>query len=186
MSGAPTTANVAANVAPDGPALNKIEWVVRNLGVTIGDHAAPQVGSTAGSSLVALQKSRIAWDNTRKAIQIQLKALEAAVVQAVHAHNADPASEDEYDEGELTRNIPKLYTLLDKLDTRLIDKLDAALNAEPDQRLALQHEAGGIIKDYQKVLAGDPTLTLIDNSKLLPSPIRPIVEKTLSVLATQI
>lgn len=175
-----------ANVAPGGPALNKIEWVVRNLGVTIGDHTARHDSSTAGVSLVALQKSRLAWDNTRKAIQAQLKALELAVVAAVHQHNIDEASEDEYDEGELAHGIPRLYTLLDKLDTRLIDKLDAALNAGDDQRLALQHEAEGIIKEYRTALADDTTLTLIDKTGFLPAPIRPVVEKTLSVLGTQL
>ncbi len=183
MPDAPSTANVVSG----GPALNKIQWVVRTLGVTIGDHEAPKNGAAVGTSIVALQKSRIAWDTTRKAIQAQLKALERAVVDAVRKHNEDETAEDEYDEGELTQGgIPKLYKLLDKYDSRLIEKLDEALNAEPDQRPALQQEAAGIIKEYQMILSGDTNLAMVDSSGFLPTPIRPIVEKTLSVLATQL
>jgi hypothetical protein len=182
MPDAPSTANVVSN----GPTLNKIEWVVRTLGVTISGHEAAKNGAAAGGSLVALQKSRVAWDNTRKAIQAQLKALELAVTEAVRKHNADETSEDEYDEGEVTQSVPKLHTLLDHYDIRLIDKLDAALNATGDQRMALQQEAAGIIKDYQSILAGDTNLTLVDKTGLLPVAIRPILEKTLSVLATQL
>jgi hypothetical protein len=125
-------------------------------GLTIGDHEAPENGAAAGTSVIALQKSRIAWDTARKAIQTQLKALELVLIEAVRKHNADEAIGDEYDEGELARSIPKLYTLLDKYDTRLLHRLDDALGGGPDQRMALQQEAAGIIKDYQTVLAGDP------------------------------
>jgi hypothetical protein len=182
MPDAPSTVNVVS----EGPALNKIEWVVRTLGVTIGDHAAPKDGTTAGASITALQKSRLVWESTRKAIQTQLKELEGAVLNAVRKHNEDESAEDEYEEGEVTQSIPKLHMLLDKYDTRLTDKLDEALNAGPDQRPALQQQAAGIIKEYRTILAGDTNLAMVDSSGLLPAAIKPIVEKTLSVLATQL
>src|SRR6185437_9358365 len=177
MPNAPSTDNAVS----EGPALNKIEWVVRTLGVTIGDHAAPKSGAAAGASIAALQKSRLVWESTRKSIQTQLKELEGAVLNAVRKHNEDESTEDEYEEGEVTQSIPTLHTLLEKYDTRLIDKLDEALNAGPDQRPALQQQAAGIIKEYQTILAGDTNLALVDSSGLLPAAIKPIVEKTLSV-----
>lgn len=176
-----------ANAAPAASARDKIAWVARNLGVSIGDSAVMRGSSSgSGSSLVALQKSRLAWDATRKAIQAQIQALERAIIDAVDKHNADEGSEDEYDEGELVKGLPKLYEVLNTFDTRLIDKLDDALNASGDQRLTLQQEASGIVSEYRASLAADTTLPLIDKSGFLPNAIRPILDKTLTVLATQL
>lgn len=76
-----------------GPAFNKIEWVFPTPVVTIGDYKAGKDAAAAGTSLNALQKSRIAWDSTRKAIEGQLKTLETAVANAVRKYNEEPSRE---------------------------------------------------------------------------------------------
>src|ERR1700692_817401 len=51
MPDAPSTANVVSGGPTlNAPALNKIEWVVRTLGVTIGEHQAPKTAAAAGTS----------------------------------------------------------------------------------------------------------------------------------------
>lgn len=79
-----------------------------------GAHAVGQGSgpSPAAPSLVALQKSRLAWDGTRKSVLAQLKSIEAAIVNDVTKHNEDPETEDEYDLDEIRANMHKLYQLL--------------------------------------------------------------------------
>ena len=49
-----------------------------------------------------------------------------AIKAGVRTHNEDETAEDEFEEGEVEDAVKTLYTVMDKLDERLIDKLDEA------------------------------------------------------------
>jgi hypothetical protein len=155
------------------------EWITRVLGVKLAAPAAPQ----PAIGIVALQKSRLAWDTTRKSVLAQLKSIEAAIIADVTRHNEDPDTEDEYDLTEVTGSLPKLYQLLERYDERLIDKLDEALNAEGEERARLNKQAQDVVKEYQAFLGNDEELAQIDKNGFVASTVRPVIEKTLTVLA---
>jgi hypothetical protein len=135
-------------------------------------------------SLVELQKGRLAWDGLRKSVHAQLEKLEQSIIADVKAHNADETAQDEFDEGEVTAAVKKLYTILGEYDQQLMDKLDQALNAKTDeQRRAYHSEAAEIIKQYQAFVAGDAMLAVIDENGFTKSTIRNEVTGTLSELA---
>lgn len=140
----------------------------------------------AKTGVVNLQKSRLAWDGLRKTVQQQLKDLEGALRTAVAQYNEEESSEDEFEEGDLTEGVRRLHGVLDKLDTRLIDKLDQALNADGTQRAALHAEAAVLVKEYQAYVDSDPLIAEIDNNGFIATTIRQESVKTLAELAQQL
>jgi hypothetical protein len=151
--------------------------------------AAPQPEAVTTSkegnfSLVELQKSRLAYDSLRKSVQHQLQQLEKSILDGVQSHNADESTEDEFEEGEVAAGVKQLYSILQQLDERLIDKLDEALNAASDaERQARHKEAGKIVLEYQAFAAGDPMLATIDENGFTKTTIREAVASTLKDLA---
>ncbi|MDY0744408.1 hypothetical protein SNE35_07815 [Paucibacter sp. R3-3] len=137
-------------------------------------------------SLVQMQASRLAWDSLRKNVQAQLQKLEASVLEAVRKHNADESAEDEYDETGVATSVKSLYAMLDTLDTRLIDKLDEALNAEGAERDRLNAEAAGIAREYQAFVDSDPLIQEIDANGFVPTNIRAELQRTLGQLHAQL
>jgi hypothetical protein len=138
------------------------------------------------ASVVQLQKSRLDWDSQRKSVQAQLQALERELRAAVAAHNADESVEDEVDDGELGDGVARLYQVLERLDERLVDKLDEALNAEGVQRLARQREAAALVREYQAFVDSDPLMAGIDDNGFIPVSIRADTQRTLAALAQQL
>src|SRR5438105_4116377 len=136
-------------------------------------------------SFVQLQKSRLAYDGLRIAVQGQLRDLEQSILAAVRAHNGDDTREDEFDEADVAASVKQVYALLDGLDARLIDKLDEALNAKEDERDSRHAEAANIIQEYQAFVAADPMLKEIDDNGFTKTTIRASVVKTLGELAAQ-
>lgn len=145
--------------------------------------AAPTVPAP---SLVDLQQARLAWETTRKKVAEELQGLEKVIRQAVESHNLDEEAEFEYDLSELGEGCRKLYSALDTLDTRLIDKLDEALNAEGDTRGARNAEARDILREYRKFIASDQTLDQIDGNPFLQTKIKTEFDRTLNELSQKL
>ena len=112
--------------------------------------------------------------------------LEKIIVDKFKAHNSDDNNEVKYDITEVAANTKNLYTILDKLDNRLIDKLDEALNAEPDDRKVLQQDAKQIIVEYQEFVKTDSLMVGIDDNPFLKGSIRKDVERVLSSLESML
>jgi len=142
--------------------------------------------ATGAGGLVALQQSRLAWDGLRKRVSSQLDALEQAVLQEVRAHNADANNEDEFDEAELTEGLRRLHGLLDRLDARLIDKLDEALQASGPARQQLHQQALAIVDEYRSFVASDALIAQIDANGFVDTAIRAEAERTLAQLAQRL
>jgi len=117
--------------------------------------SAPQPARAVSPS-VAFTQSRLIWDQTRKQIQSELQKLEQTVLAEC---------KNEPDFATISGNSKILYTILDFLDERLIDKLDEALNAkDPADRKARQNEAREIINEYVDYIAADELLHDIDDN----------------------
>jgi hypothetical protein len=162
--------------------------LITALGVNIpeADLARKAEAEHAGFSLVQLQKSRLAWDSLRKNIQSQLQGLEHSIVEAVRAHNVDETIEEGYEEGAVAAGVKRVYSILDKLDHRLLHKLDEALNAKGLSERQVRHaEAAKIIKEYQTFVESDALLAEIDKNGFTSTNIRAAVVAALTGLATK-
>jgi len=152
----------------------KRAWVERVLAVNFA--AAPTQGKPGSiSPAVAFTQSRLIWDTTRKQVQAELQKLEKTILAEC---------EEEPDFKTIASNSKILYTVLDFLDERLIDKLDEALNADtPEKRTALHNEARDIIDEYVDYVAADELLHDIDDNGFLDIRIRDTVSSQLETIS---
>jgi hypothetical protein len=119
----------------------------------------------AKKTFFALQKSRVLWDQTHRRMKEQLEQLEQTVLETCEQINEDLEAEDEVDPEQLAAGTRKLHGILERLDERLIDKLDEALNAaDAEQRRKHQDEARTIVKEYVAFVNSDPLMAVIDNN----------------------
>jgi hypothetical protein len=143
-------------------------------------------GKTAVSNVVFTQ-TRLVWDATRKKVQTELEALAQAIRTTCRQWNEDPNFEDEVDPNELEAGLKNLNRILDKLDTRLIDKLDEALNAaDPAQRQAKHVEAKGLVQEYLAFVNTDPLLAEIDDNGFTATKVRATVLAALTALSSKL
>ena len=137
-------------------------------------------------SIVSIQAARLTWVKARTKVQAELEALGSAIRQAVEAHNTDQAADVYYEPTELDQGVKGLFRILDRLDTRLIDKLDEALNAEGQKRQALNLEARTIVREYRNFLENDALIKKIDQNPFLKCSIRSEVDEALGILASKL
>jgi len=129
-------------------------------------------------SLVALQQSRLAWDQARKQIQTDLKTLETSIVAACQ-------DDGEIDAGAV--NVGILQNVLKGLDNRLIDKLDEALNAaDAAKRAQLNREAKTIAEEYMDFVNSDDLMDDIDDSGFTPVSVRKSAMGALTLLSSKL
>ena len=112
--------------------------------------------------------------NARSQAQAELQKLEHALLAEC---------EDEPDYGTIASNVGVLYTVLDHLDERLIDKLDDALNADGSQRIVLQNEAREIIDEYVDYLNADELLRDIDDNGFLDLQVKATMTQQLGLIS---
>lgn len=118
--------------------------------------ASPKASSNVSPKVLYTQ-TRLAWDGMRKHVQAELRKVEAAVL-------SESANEPDFE--VISGNVKMLYTVLERLDDRLIDVLDDALNAqEGAQRQGHQRDAIGLVDEYLAyVNSGDPFLEAVDDN----------------------
>lgn len=146
--------------------------------------AGERGGSVGG--IVALQKSRKAWADFRQSLQSQLDSISRDVLDTVQDNNEDEDADEDYDEAEVRAGLDRLKALLESLDVRLIDKLDAALNASGTDRDRLQKEAKAIVGEYQSFVSGNGLIAAIDDNGFVDTSIRREADQTLRELAAQL
>ena len=135
-------------------------------------------GAAAKGANVLFQQSRLAWDETRKQIQAELRKLESSVLSE---------AKGEPDFEEIARNSKLLYTVLDYLDERLMDKLDDALNAAtPEARTGFTQEAREIVDEYIDYVKSDELLRDIDDNGFVDIRIGPMVTERLTTMGAQL
>jgi hypothetical protein len=139
---------------------------------------APGTAEVKTPSMVVLQQSRLEWDKTRKTIQAEIKKLEDSILASAAAD--EEVGADGVDVGSLSG-------ILDQLDTRLIDKLDEALNAEdPAQRQQYNLQAKSIIGEYMTFVNSNALMADIDESGFTPVAVRKTAVEALTNLSSNL
>lgn len=117
--------------------------------------AAAAAAAAPGAGVVFTQ-TRLVWDQTRKKVQAELRRLEASILDVC---------KDEPDFAEIAAGTKNLYTVLEYLDERLMDKLDEALNAAtPADRQARHDEAREIVEEYVDFVESEDLMRDIDDN----------------------
>jgi hypothetical protein len=138
-------------------------------------------------SFVAMQQARLRWDDTRKKVHDELVRLEQAIMDQCVAFNNRPGATTKVNLSDLKTQSQRLYTILDHLDERLIDKLDEALNAQTtDLRQEKNDEAIKIIQNYQTFVNGDPFIGVIDDNGFTPTRIKQTFATVLTDLSSML
>ena len=109
---------------------------------------------SAGISIVPLQQARLAWSTARGAVADELGRLDAELRKAFP------------DAGKL---FDRLNDVLQVYDERLIEQLDAALNASGSDRADHHGAAVETLAAYRSKLDADPVLRHIDTSASAPN-----------------
>lgn len=113
---------------------------------------------------IAFTKARLAWDQTRKKIQGELKSLEKAILDVC---------KEEPDFQQIADGTKRLHEIMETLDESLLDQLDEALNASEDKERQEHYRAAReIIDDYVDFVEEDDLLQDIDDNGFVSTKIR--------------
>jgi hypothetical protein len=127
---------------------------------------------------VIFQQTRLAWDATRSKLKAEVKKLEDDIRARC---TEDP------DVGNDGVDLSPLSVVLERLDSRLMDKLDEALNAEdPAGRQKAHSEAKTIVADYMAFVNGNELMADIDDSGFVPVTVRETALNALTLLASKL
>jgi hypothetical protein len=159
--------------------LDEIEALLAGAAATGATAASggPKVAAAAGAN-VRFQQTRLVWDQTRKKVQGELRKLEGAILEQCKTQP---------DMQVIAEGTKDLYSILEVLDERLIDKLDEALNATtPQARNDLQAEAGTIIEEYMAYVKSEALFDDIDDNGFVPVAIASTLNASLNAMAKQL
>jgi hypothetical protein len=121
--------------------------------------ATQTVAPPTGKKVIFTQ-SRLVWDAARKKAHAEIERLKEAIKKVY-------AQDEQY--ADVVAGLVNLDDVLAKLDTRLIDKLDEALNAAtPEDRQARVREAQALLQQYKAYLTGNPLALALDNNPFTP------------------
>lgn len=128
--------------------------IAKKLKPALEEAAKGGSGTEVPKDVVAFQKSRVLWVDTRNKMKTEMKKLEAAIAQVC---------KDDPDLAPVVAEVNELSKRLEVFDGRLEDVLDRITNTpEGDQRTQLKKEAIAAIKDYQTAL-GEPFFSEVDS-----------------------
>jgi flagellar motor protein MotB len=136
--------------------------------------SAPQVKG----SLVTYIQAKLAWRTVRTQVQTELQKVEQAILEACN---------EEPNLGEIAGKVKKLYTILNTIDERLIDKLDEALKAPtPEKKDFADQQSRSLIKEYLAFVNGNQLMGVIDNNPFAPVDVKGRLVATLTDLDNKI
>lgn len=165
--------------------LDKVERLLQRVGSAgpagaPAPAAAPAAAASGGPSPgVRFTQTRLAWDATRKQLRAELQKVEQAIL-------AETASDP--DHATYVANIQVIYTPLDRLDERLIDVLDDALNADDDaQRREHRVRALSLVDEYLAYVNGDDAfLSVVNDNGFAAVDIVPMLQQRLGDMRRQL
>jgi hypothetical protein len=157
--------------------LDEIEGLIAESGTGATAGGIPKVAGATGTNVV-FQQTRLAWDATRKTIQAEVKKLEDSILAS--------CKEDE-EVGIDGVDLTSLSSILERLDSRLIDKLDEALNAQdPAERQRVHLQAKNIVTEYMAFVNDSPLMADIDDSGFTPVAVRKTALSALTLLSSKL
>lgn len=129
---------------------------------------------------VALTQCRLLWDKARKKLQADLEQIEKAILAAC-------TEEEGYDDEEVGEGVKEIYAILDVLDERLGNALDAAVNeADPARRQQFRALAADAARDYLSFVESDALMKAIDESGFVPTKPGQTAATVLKALTTRL
>jgi hypothetical protein len=167
-----------ATISPE-----KREWLRVNLGVQIADVQAQrtrqrQPQPTGSAFTFAFRKARLEWAIARSSARGNLERLQAGLRDALKGH---PQAT------ELNAAIDKLGEAMVKLDERLEDTLDNALNSsDPAKQAEFKQAALKIIAEYQTVADNDPILVRVDANPFMKVAVQSVLSDQLAAMAKEL
>lgn len=157
--------------------LDEIEALIAESGTGATAGGIPKAAGATGTNVV-FQQTRLAWDATRKTIQAEVKKLEDSILAS--------CKEDE-EVGIDGVDLTSLSSILERLDSRLIDKLDEALNAQdPAERQRVHLQAKNIVTEYMAFVNDSPLMADIDDSGFTPVAVRKTALSALTLLSSKL
>lgn len=157
--------------------LDEIEALIAAAGVGASTGGAPRTAAATGTNVI-FQQTRLAWDATRSKLKAEVKKLEDDIQAR--------CNEDE-EVGAAGVDVGPLSIVLEKLDSRLMDKLDEALSAPDAAARQLFHtQAKDIVAEYMAFVSSDPLMADIDDSGFAPVAVRATALSALTVLASKL
>lgn len=130
--------------------------------------------SDSGFSVVAFQRSRIIWLDTKKRMLSEVGKLANAVVAQ---------SSDDEDAAEIAKASQEMTEMVRAIDTRLEDVLDQITTADtPRRRDNLKSAAINVIREYQGLL-GTSFFSLVDSNPFTSVSITSNAKQSLSIIA---
>jgi hypothetical protein len=157
--------------------LDEVEVLLQSPATQPATTSATDASATAEStdpSFVNMQRSRLAWVQTRQTVKAELTKLEDSIL-------AEFKSEPDF--ADIQRDVRRLDAVLTVLDEELVDLLDAALNAaDPVERKRLQLAAREQVQAYRDYVASDSFVAELDANPFTPVSIREIVTRSLTML----
>lgn len=135
--------------------------------------AQPQArGNPQGA--VAYGKARLAWLQARTVARNEIDRLAKKILEDCRG---------EADFAEIEAGCENLYDILDELDQRLADELDAALNAVSEgERQHLHAQARNTLDEYRAHLDRDELLNEIDDNAFVPVKVRQTMGAALTAI----
>jgi hypothetical protein len=158
--------------------LGGVKPVVPGAAPTAKPVAATTTHTAPVSQKVAFTQTRLAWEQTRNHVRAELKKLQEQMLADM---------KDDPDFANLSKNSAVLYRPLEKLDERLMDKLDDALNATTsEQRNASHQEALKIVDEYMAFATTDTLLHDICDNGFVDVDIEAVLVERLTAMAAQL
>jgi hypothetical protein len=144
----------------------------------LGSAAATAEGQAPAASpqgAVAYGKARLAWQQARAMVRAELERVEKAITEQTH---------QEQDFDDIEAGCDNLYEVLDELDERLSDRLDAALSAKSDAVRIEQHAlAKATLAEYLRYVESDELVNAIDGNPFQPVKVRQTLGTVLGAIA---
>jgi len=163
-------------------AMSEFRELVAFIAPLLENRGAVPKDENQSKRMVQLQQSRNLWDMARKKLHARLQGVAAAVQKECQ-------NEEEYDQADVKTKLKVglIDALMNRLDTRLIDVLDQALNAEnPDKRSAFEKQAIQLVAEYLAFVDTNPLVYEIDESGLIDKPIKPTMTNVLTELSNRL
>jgi len=139
---------------------------------------APGAPKPAEGSVVRLAQGMLLWNSMRAHIDGQLKTLQTAIVAQ---------SQGEPDFAEIKAGVGSLSVVLEHLDDRLTEKLNALrATTDPATKQKVSEEAREIVRGYRDYVQTDPLMADIDDNGFVPLDVRARAEETLRAIMAMI
>lgn len=136
--------------------------------------AAPLSPRGDGEGKVAYGRARLAWLQARSVVRSELDRLAQAIIEDTRGRP---------DAAKIEAGCGNLYDMLDELDERLADELDAALIARSEEeRLRLHARARTTLDEYRDYLDTDELVMAIDGNAFAPVKVRQTMAAALSAI----